>query len=33
MTDRIEEDLPDNEAELLLPFYINGTLDETDQEG
>lgn len=26
MNDRIE-DLPGNEAELLLPFYVNGTLD------
>ncbi len=30
MNDRIEEDLPENEAELLLPFYVNGTLGEED---
>ncbi len=30
MTDRIEEDLPKNEAELLLPFYVNGTLNEAE---
>ncbi len=31
MNDRIEEDLPKNEAELLLPFYVNGTLGEKEQ--
>lgn len=30
MNERIEEDLPDNEAELLLPFYVNGTLGEKE---
>jgi anti-sigma-K factor RskA len=32
MSEHIEEDLPANEAELLLPFYVNGTLDEQDRQ-
>jgi anti-sigma factor RsiW len=32
MSERIKEDLPENEVELLLPFYVNGTLDETDRQ-
>ena len=30
MNERIEEDLPKNEAELLLPFYVNGTLGDEE---
>ena len=32
MSDHIENDLPENDAELLLPFYVNGTLDVADRE-
>jgi anti-sigma-K factor RskA len=32
MSEHIKEDLPENEAELLLPFYVNGTLDERDRQ-
>ena len=32
MNERIEEDLPENDAELLLPFYVNGTLGDADRQ-
>ena len=31
MSERIEEQLPEDDVELLLPFYVNGTLDETER--
>ncbi len=32
MSEHIKEDLPEDEVELLLPFYVNGTLDEDDRK-
>lgn len=32
MSERIEDELAEDEVELLLPFYVNGTLDEGDRQ-
>lgn len=32
MNERPNEDLPEDEVELLLPFYVNGTLGEADRQ-
>jgi len=32
MSERIEEELPEDDVELLLPFYVNGTLDEPERQ-
>ena len=32
MNERIEDELAEDEVELLLPFYVNGTLDESEKQ-